>query len=181
MARKGRGFGIRGLASLLGFSNGIDQMGARMNALGIKTTCHIQGLGIFLPYSSVPGIARDAAAAARAGHPIILYGHSMGADAAVKVAVRLHAEGLPVALLACFDPTPFGCPDVPPNVEKTLGWWQGRGLGGYQVRPSIELSRRIDKGQAWLSTRQVANGHNSVEDLPALQNIMLDWAQRVTS
>jgi hypothetical protein len=47
----------------------------------------------------------------------------MGADAALKVAVRLETVGIAVPLVVCFDPTSFrllfGPPPVPKNVTST--------------------------------------------------------------
>lgn len=180
MKRNARAFGIRGLGSLIrNYSDGIDEQVAALNLLGIEATAHIQGF--LWPNSNVPNIANQAMEAASQGKKIILLGHSMGADAAVKVAVRLRAAGYAVDLLACFDPTTFGCPDVPANVKKTLGWWQPVGLGGYQVRPSVELSDALEQGGAWLSTRAVKSSHKNIDNDPALQKIFLHWADKVTT
>lgn len=55
------------------------------------------------------------------GYPIILSGHSMGADAAIWVAHRLNEKGIPVAALFSYDPTPLK-PCVPDNVQVVIGW-----------------------------------------------------------
>lgn len=55
------------------------------------------------------------------GLPIILSGHSMGADAAIWVAHRLNEKGIPVAALFSYDPTPLK-PCVPDNVQVVIGW-----------------------------------------------------------
>lgn len=53
--------------------------------------------------------------------PIILVGHSLGADAVSDVAGWLKADGIPVAAAFYYDPTPFvAC--VPTNVQAALGW-----------------------------------------------------------
>lgn len=67
--------------------------------------------------------------------PVILSGHSMGADAIVDIARALDKEGVPVAAMFAYDPTPFvAC--VPSNVQVAIGWrntfpFQ---LGGGQIR-----------------------------------------------
>jgi pimeloyl-ACP methyl ester carboxylesterase len=177
--RNARAFGVKGLASYFGYSDGIDEVAVKLNKLGIETTTHIQGF--IWPYSNVSNVASQAIAAAKQGKKIILYGHSMGGDSAVKIAVRLRDAGHSVELLACFDPTPFGCPDVPENVKKSLGWWQPFGLGGYAIQASRALQVVIDKGQAWLSTRSVEGGsHKKIDNNPVLQAILLNWADKVT-
>lgn len=55
------------------------------------------------------------------GYPIILSGHSMGADAAIWVAHRLNEQRIPVAALFSYDPTPLK-PCVPDNVQVVIGW-----------------------------------------------------------
>jgi pimeloyl-ACP methyl ester carboxylesterase len=53
--------------------------------------------------------------------PIILSGHSMGADAAIWIAHRLNERGIPVAAIFSYDPTPLvAC--VPSNVQVILSW-----------------------------------------------------------
>ena len=42
----------------------------------------------------------------RAPEPVVLIGHSSGADAAISIAQRLRAANIPVALMFGFDPTP---------------------------------------------------------------------------
>lgn len=55
------------------------------------------------------------------GIPIFIIGHSLGANEAVKVAARLNADGIPVATVFAYDPTPFvWC--VPSNVQTAIGW-----------------------------------------------------------
>lgn len=55
------------------------------------------------------------------GLPIILSGHSMGADAAIWIAHRLNEKRIPVAALFSYDPTPLK-PCVPDNVQVIIGW-----------------------------------------------------------
>ena len=53
--------------------------------------------------------------------PIFLIGHSLGANEAVKVATKLKRDGIPVATVFAYDPTPFvWC--IPSNVKTAIGW-----------------------------------------------------------
>ena len=124
-----RGYAIRGLAGgpPLYFSRGMDTLAHRLTALGVTCSVHAQGW-LLHPYGNVGAIFADALQAARGGARIVLFGHSMGADAALKVAVRLGEAKIAVPLVACFDPTSFrallGPPPVPPNVSCALNFYQ---------------------------------------------------------
>jgi len=124
--------------------------------------------GSFLrPYGGVRLIAQAARDAAAEGARPILIGHSMGADAALKVAVDLAAAQIVVPLVVCFDPTSFrvvfGPPPVPKNVRRALCFYQ-------KVSP---LGRGILKAapgfRGALIQQQVATIHSAVDDDPALQ------------
>lgn len=66
---------------------------------------------------------RDSAIAnyKRDGLPVILIGHSLGADATFWVAHQLQAAKVPVAAIFSYDPTPFtAC--APDNVQVVISW-----------------------------------------------------------
>jgi pimeloyl-ACP methyl ester carboxylesterase len=116
----------------LGYSLGLDVLRDKLRALGIEATTHVEG--VIVPHTNVRSLAAQAEDAARAGRKLLLLGHSMGADAAVKIACRLADKNLGVDLLIGFDPTKFACPAVPSNVKRALcfyqkefGDWLGRG------------------------------------------------------
>jgi len=116
----------------LGYSLGLDVLRDRLRAIGIDATTHVEG--VIIPHTNVRSLSAQAEDAARARAKLLLLGHSMGADAAVKISCRLAAKNLPVDLLIGFDPTKFACPDVPSNVKRALcfhqkefGDWLGRG------------------------------------------------------
>ncbi|WP_160331200.1 thioesterase domain-containing protein [Bradyrhizobium macuxiense] len=88
---------FRGLLNV--FSLGMDQLAAQLQSVGIAATVanHTQ-------WSSV---ADDIVAKYRAGQrgPIVLVGHSLGADAVMSMAAYLGQMGVPVALVVPFDGT----------------------------------------------------------------------------
>jgi pimeloyl-ACP methyl ester carboxylesterase len=149
------------------FSGGLDVLARKLAGEGVRASVHPQGS--FLrppPYGEVGAITDAALAEARKGARPILIGHSMGADAALKVAVRLDAVGVAVPLVVCFDPTSFrllfGAPPVPGNVARALCFYQkisplGRGL--LRAAPAF-------KGT--LVQEQVQAIHSNVDDDPAL-------------
>ncbi len=163
-----RVFLIQGLAGgrPFHFSGGLDVLTRKLKAQGIAASVHEQG-SFLRPYGNVGAVTAAARDAAANGARPVLIGHSMGADAALKVAVQLGAARVAVPLVVCFDPTSFkllfGPPPVPPNVTRALCFYQkisplGRGL--LKAAPGF-------KGA--LIQERVATLHSAVDDDPALQ------------
>lgn len=104
---------LRGFADV--FSRGIDEMGAELNALGIAA--HVQG------HLTWRGVARQIIAdTKRNGRiPVVLVGHSLGANAVISIAERLAGEGIAVDYMATFAAT---APDpVPGNVRRAVNYY----------------------------------------------------------
>ena len=131
-------FSIRGLAGgpPFYFSHGMDVLARKLLAAGVTADVYDQG-SFVAPYGEVATITAHALRIARTGARPILLGHSMGADAALKVATALDAKGINVPLVVCFDPTSFrvlfGPPPVPKNVSRAICFYQkitplGRGI-----------------------------------------------------
>lgn len=87
---------LKGLADI--FSSGMDFLQAKLQARGIVGEVH--------SHSEVESLAQSAIAKWRGGSrgPIIIIGHSLGADAAIAMAQRLGNAQVPVALLVTFSP-----------------------------------------------------------------------------
>jgi hypothetical protein len=92
----GKVYLLRGLLNV--FSLGMDELAAKLERRGVSA-------GVY-EYGNWESICQEAAARYRAGGgPIILVGHSLGADAVVDMSNRLGQMGIPVALVVAFDPT----------------------------------------------------------------------------
>jgi pimeloyl-ACP methyl ester carboxylesterase len=152
------------------FSGGLDRLAQALAGKGIGASVHEQG-SFLRPYGEVDAIAALARAAAGKGARPVLIGHSMGADAALKVAQRLDALRIVVPLVVCFDPTSFtlvlGPPPVPKNVSRALCFYQkisplGRGV--LKAAPGFAGT---------LVQERVAQIHSNVDDDPALQRRVL--------
>jgi Thioesterase domain len=105
---------FRGLADV--FSLGMDTLAGELNKRGIDASSH--------SHSDWKSIADKAAANYKAGKegPIILVGHSLGADAVMEMADYLGEKGVPVALVVPFDATQSF--PAPGNVARVLNLTQ---------------------------------------------------------
>ena len=114
-AAAGRGdvYLLRGFADV--FSRGLDEMGAELNSLGVSA--HVQG---HLTWRSVARqIIADTKQNGRV--PVVLVGHSLGANAVISIAERLASEGIAVDYMATFAAT---APDpVPGNVRRVVNYY----------------------------------------------------------
>ena len=91
---------IRGLIGL--FSYGIDRMTDKVAATGVKADVFQEDQTDMLGKTIVAEIQSHR----EANHePIVLIGHSLGADDAIKIAKMLEAENIPVDLLVTIDAT----------------------------------------------------------------------------
>jgi alpha-beta hydrolase superfamily lysophospholipase len=81
------------------FSYGMDSLAAELRAAGMSATVG--------SYAEWQAVAREIAANYKAGHrgPIVLVGHSFGADAVMDMGQYLGEMGVPVALIIPFDGT----------------------------------------------------------------------------
>ena len=106
---------LRGLLNI--FSLGMDTLAEELKGHDVYTTVH--------SYSDWQTLADGAAADYKAGKeaPIILIGHSLGADAVMEMAAYLGRKGVPVALVVPFDCTKsFAASD---NVARVLNLTHG--------------------------------------------------------
>ncbi len=152
---------LRGLANI--FSLGMDDLAAKMRARGIDASVH--------SYVDLDTLTRFAIEQATVGKrrptPVIIIGHSLGADAAVTMGNRVSDAGVPVPLVVTFDPvTPM---TASPKIGKVVNYYQAGGSGkpvaGRQVE-NIDLT-----GAGALS-------HFNIEKAPELHNKVMGMIQR---
>jgi alpha-beta hydrolase superfamily lysophospholipase len=105
---------LRGLMNI--FSLGMDTLADELNRRGVYATVN--------NYSEWQSLADKAAVNYKAGKedPIILIGHSLGADAVMEMAAYLNRKGIPVALVVPFDGT--GSFSTPANVGRLVNLTQ---------------------------------------------------------
>ena len=124
---------LRGLLNI--FSLGMDTLAAELNKRGVYATVD--------NHADWQELADSAAANYKAGKegPIILIGHSLGADAVMEMASYLGKRGVPVALVVPFD----GTASFPAssNVARVLNlsqhYWMSRGPGFHGSLINVDL------------------------------------------
>jgi hypothetical protein len=133
---------LRGLLNI--FSLGMDTLAEELKRRGVDATVH--------NYAEWQTLADRAAADYKVGKeaPIILIGHSLGADAVMEMAAYLGRKGVPVALVVPFDGTKsFAASD---NVARVLNLTQrdyaymrgGPGFHGTLSNVDVSSDKSID-------------------------------------
>jgi pimeloyl-ACP methyl ester carboxylesterase len=130
---------LKGLADV--FSSGMDFLQTKLQARGITGEVH--------SHSEWETLAQSAIARWRGGArgPIIIIGHSLGADAAILMAQKLGDAHVPVALLVAFSPVESA--PAKANVARAVTYfqsnsaWHGqitRGAGFRGVLENVDLA-----------------------------------------
>ncbi len=153
---------LRGLMNI--FSLGMDQLAVRIAQHSIAASVH--------NHAEADAIVAEIAAHYRAGDrgPIILIGHSLGADAVMTMAQALNRDGIPVALVIPFDGT--GSYVTPKNVGCVLNLTQryyaymrsGAGFHGKLMNVNVSGENGIDHFTIDKSPRLQAQALNAVMD-----------------
>jgi hypothetical protein len=109
---------LRGFLNI--FSLGMDDLAAKLQSVGISATV--------ANHASWQSIAEDIAANYKAGRrdPIVLIGHSLGADAVMMMGTYLGQMGVPVSLIVRFDGT--GPHAASANVARVLNFYKSESV-----------------------------------------------------
>jgi thioesterase domain-containing protein len=121
-ARNPQVYTFRGLLNV--FSYGMDDLANQITAAGVPAKSY--------NHTRWPAIADDIVKAYKADpkgtRPIVLIGHSLGANAVLVMAEQLGRAGVPVDLVVTFDPT-IGTP-ISSNVRRYLNLYESHDMWG---------------------------------------------------
>lgn len=142
---------MRGLGNV--FSLGLDTLNAELRARGVNS--------IVLNYASWPAIADQIVQRYKVDKnalPVVLMGHSFGADATLRLSAELARHNIPVALVVEFDVVSRVA--VPNNIRHLINFYESKGNGRRLTAPPGFRGRleNID-----LSTTDLSIGHLNIE------------------
>jgi hypothetical protein len=116
--RVGNVYLLRGWIGI--FSHGINELGRELNAQGVRANVYQDD-----QWATLAEAIKCEYAGRGSAEPLILVGHSFGADDVLRVSRELAEEKIEVDLVVTLDPvTP---PDVPPNVRRCVNLYQSNG------------------------------------------------------
>ena len=109
---------MRGLVGV--FSVGMDQLGVKLNDAGIRAQVYQGNQRFTLAKKLIDSYGKSTTR-----EPLVLVGHSYGADDVVRVARDLDAANVPIDLVITVDPTTP--PPMPKNVRLAINLYQSNG------------------------------------------------------
>lgn len=117
--RAGNVYLVRGFIGV--FSTGIDTLRDKLDEEGVRALVYQD-----IQASSLASTIREKYAGATNVEPLVLVGHSYGADDVINIARELNRDHIMVDLVVTLDPvTPR---TVPPNVRKCINLYQSNGV-----------------------------------------------------
>ncbi|MEM8872691.1 MAG: hypothetical protein AAGD32_00395 [Planctomycetota bacterium] len=139
--RVGNAYLMRGWIGV--FSTGIDSLTEQLNEAGVRAHIYQNS-----QYRDLGATIRDTYAGLDNHEPIILIGHSYGADDMIRIAKIAAEKNVEIDLLITLDPvTP---PNIPPNVKRAVNLYQPNGawdilpvLRGVAVKPREGMPENV--------------------------------------
>jgi hypothetical protein len=130
---------LRGLANI--WSRGMDKFGEQLDANGVRWSIHNHR-----KWKELGKEAAEKYKADKSFAPIIIVGHSLGADAAVLMAEEIGKAGVPVRLVITFDGVARQnehVSKVSANVVEVLNFYKSNGWGR-EMLPGKGFKGKID-------------------------------------
>lgn len=161
---KGRVILVRGLANM--FSTGLNTMTAELRQANYDASVHNHVEGRRLVEETVAAVN-----AGTLSRPLVLIGHSFGADEVLRMGGMLGAATVPVDLVVTFDPTVVGT--APPGPKRVVNFYQERDPLSRRVEPAPGfdgvIENRLVEGESHLSIEKAQRLH--VEVLTMIEGI----------
>ena len=166
-ARKSRGdvYLLRGFGNV--FSKGLDEIGKKMNRSGIKAKVISHGQWQTALRTIVANRKRYGK------RPVVLIGHSLGANAAIRIARGLKREKIRVNYMVTFaatDPSP-----VPSNVRKATNYYFSKDGWGEPLRRGYGFRGRLHNIDF---SKDKNIGHFNIDEQPKLHRQVIANTRR---
>lgn len=154
---------LRGFLNI--FSLGMDDLAAKLQADGISATV--------MNHADADFIASRIVTAYNGGDhgPIVLVGHSLGADAIVEVADAVARYNIPIALLVLFDGTESH--QIPTNVASAINYTKH-----FMITPATGSSGLVSNVDF---SGDASIDHLSIDTVPSLQTQTLNYILQAAS
>lgn len=159
------------------FSTGMKELSA-----AVQTTYHIPAPSDM--WYNAGGVTRSIITYYRqhkTHRPIILVGHSLGANEQIKVARNLDKVGIPVALLVTVDAVSQTI--VPPNVKHAMNFYKSGYVpmfSGLKLRAVNPEKTQIDNINV-VTLKDVQVNHFTIDKNPVVQAMIMEEVKKVTS
>lgn len=153
------------------FSTGLDTLSDQLRARGVPAVA-MNYAGWGGPASEVE--ARYARNKANA-RPIVIVGHSFGADAALAMAARLETKKIPVDLIVIFDATQRQ--PVPANVRHLINYYSPTDGVGKRLSPAKGFKGRLENINIDKLGKDI--GHLNIEKQPAFHKRVISEILRL--
>lgn len=147
---------VRGFLNV--FSLGMDTLANKLSSRGISA--------VVINHTEWRSLSDQIAAGYKAGRrgPIVLVGHSFGADAIMEMAAYLGQQGVPVALVVPFDGT--SSHPASANIARVLNLYKSSGV---LITPGPGFRGQLTN--FYISDPNV--GHSDIDDLPNLHAMVI--------
>jgi hypothetical protein len=152
---------MRGLANI--WSRGMDQLTEQLLAKGVRASVHNHARWRELAAEAADKYPKDKSFA-----PIIIIGHSLGANAAVLMAEKLGEAGVPVRLIITFDSlanTNDVKVKISSNVEEVINFYKAKAWG-LEMVPGKGFKGKINNVNL---NEKRGVGHLNMDKNPELQ------------
>lgn len=161
---------IRGLANV--FSQGMDDLAAKLRARGYNATVHEHG-----SWASIAAEILQNQRASGGRHQAVIIGHSLGANAVTDISNELARHGGQVALAVAFDPTVRQ--QIAGGARRYVNFYQSNNGWGAAIAAAPGYRGRLEN----IDLRQQGNlSHFNIEKDPRLHAQVIGWiAQAVGS
>lgn len=164
--RAGEVYLVRGLLGI--FSTGMDQLEDELARRGVRAIALQHTSGHFAAQAIIRRHSADYG-------PIILVGHSLGADEVVAMAQRLHRANIPIALLVTLDAV--NADPVPANVQHAINFYRSQGV--LDLLPAFRgIPLKARPGSPAIIENLDLNNYAQLRD-PGTNHFSIDTSQRV--
>lgn len=158
---------MRGLFGI--FSLGMDDLAGKLNAKGYRSDVYAWD-----NWQNVSALVAKRYADGHRG-PVVVIGHSLGANSVFAVADDLQKRNIPVEIGVTFDATQPG--QVPSNVTMFINFWARDGFG-HPVRPSPDFAGDLEDYD--LST-QAGIDHTNIDALDRFHQFIIGKLDGMTT